>query len=362
MRQPRGDGVSTVIECPWKDEDRVDAAHLGIHGNRLRTAGPGVEQRPASRQAAGERYRPGQRMPDQRHGDLVARALQHRKDAGRHPEPLDGANHRSSRELGRGGMRRVRLDDYRAPGGQRRRRVCAGHRERQREVAGAEDRHRANRDQHAPNVRPRRPLIGIGSIDTGVDPRAVARQRGEQPQLPGRAGTLTGQPLGDWQRRLGVGHRDKIVADRLDLHGDLLEQVCPQVGRPAFGSRGRRGPPPRAPRRCARATPRRRDQADQQLRNGRRLSPPGCLQSDSCRQAISKSSRRADHLTQTSRRDIPHARIMKRRTDRTPSDHGHVGHGIAAHLRVHPIHRGRAGAVERAPVRAAPVEVAGDLG
>ena len=85
--------------------------------------------------------------------------------------------------------------------------------------------------EHAPDVRPRRLQVGIGPIDAGVDPRPVARQVGEQPQLLDGAGALAGQPLGHRQRRLGVGHGEEFVAERLDLHGDLLEQVGPLVRR-----------------------------------------------------------------------------------------------------------------------------------
>src|SRR5690349_21519145 len=45
-----------------------------------------------------------------------------------------------------------------------------------------------------------------------------------------------------------------------------------------------------------------------------------------------------------------------------PSAHAHIGDAVAAHLQLHAIDRGRAGAIELVPVAPAPVQVAGVLG
>src|SRR3954464_9875964 len=90
-----------------------------------------------------------------------------------------------------------------APRGQRRRGVTAGHGERQREVAGAEHRHRAERHEHPPQVRPGPHRRVTGVVDGGLDVAALIENLGEQPQLVARAGELAAQP-GGAQRGLPV--------------------------------------------------------------------------------------------------------------------------------------------------------------
>src|SRR4051794_29358971 len=67
-------------------------------------------------------------------------------------------------------MRRVALHDDGAAGGERRRGVAAGGAEREWEVARAEDGHRADRDEHAPDVGAREGArVGVGGVDDRVD-------------------------------------------------------------------------------------------------------------------------------------------------------------------------------------------------
>ena len=83
LRQAFGDGVGPFAERAQAGTNTgIDAAHLGVHGYRVGPRGAGVEQRAAGGQASGEGDGPGQGMPNQRHGDVVARALEQREDAG----------------------------------------------------------------------------------------------------------------------------------------------------------------------------------------------------------------------------------------------------------------------------------------
>ena len=88
-------------------------------------------------------------------------------------------------------MRRVGLDDDRTAGRERRHRVAARHREREREVRGAEHRHRAERHQHPAHVGLRQRLaVGLGSVDPSLHPRALLDQVGEEARLVGGARAL----------------------------------------------------------------------------------------------------------------------------------------------------------------------------
>ena len=93
-------------------------------------------------------------------------------------------------------MRGVTLDDHRAAGGQRRGGVATGHREGEREVAGAEHRDRAERNGPLPQVGTRERACGRAAacLDAHLPPAAVADQCGEQAQLADRTGRLASHP------------------------------------------------------------------------------------------------------------------------------------------------------------------------
>ena len=123
------------------------------------------------------------------------------------------------RELG---MARMGLDHDRAPGRQRRGRVAAGDAEGEREVAGREHQHRAERLQDPPEVGTRRTHrpVRVGVVDPDVQVGAVVDDVGEQPQLEGRAPQLAAQPrlaevgLPDADRHQLVGRRVELVGHR----------------------------------------------------------------------------------------------------------------------------------------------------
>jgi hypothetical protein len=125
------------------------------------------------------------------------------------------------------GMARVRLDHHRAAGGERAGGVPTGDREREREVAGGEDRDRPERDQHAPQVGPRRrQRVRVGQVDDRVDERALVDQVGERLKLDPAAGQLTTE-AGHAQAGLGVGQRHQLIPGHLQRGGDRPQQPRP---------------------------------------------------------------------------------------------------------------------------------------
>jgi hypothetical protein len=131
---------------------------------------------------------------------------------------------RPAGELRRPGMRGVRLHDDRAAGGQRGDRVAAGDREREREVGGAEDRDRAERHQHPPQVGPWHGLaLGLRAVEPRVDPRALLDQRREEARLVRGARPLALEP-GARERRLGLGALEERVAEGDQALGDRAEE------------------------------------------------------------------------------------------------------------------------------------------
>ena len=90
----------------------------------------------------------------------------------------DRLRDRAGHELADAGVRGMSADDYGAARRERRRRVAAGHRERQRKVAGAEDRDGTDRDLAQPQVGPPRRALRLCRVDAQREPAAcVARRR-----------------------------------------------------------------------------------------------------------------------------------------------------------------------------------------
>lgn len=119
----------------------------------------------------------------------------------------------------------VRLDHDGAPGGQGRRGVATGDREREWEVARPEHRDGAERHAALPDVGPwQRFPVGKGRVDAGLVPAALAQHTGEQSQLARGAPHLTGQP-GDRQAALGVGALDEHITARVEVVRDGLEEA-----------------------------------------------------------------------------------------------------------------------------------------
>ncbi|MNV13376.1 hypothetical protein D3C71_1040140 [compost metagenome] len=92
-------------------------------------------------------------MFDQRLAD--AGAEDHVEHAGRHAGAFDSADQRFGHTFGRSHVAAVGLEHHRATGGQSGGGVTASRGERQRKVAGTEDRHRADTDAVLTQVRTR---------------------------------------------------------------------------------------------------------------------------------------------------------------------------------------------------------------
>jgi hypothetical protein len=73
--QSFGDRFRAFAQSPGQNKDGVDAAHLGVNGNRIEAAGGGVKKRAPAAQRAGEADRPRKRMFDQTDADLMPRAV-----------------------------------------------------------------------------------------------------------------------------------------------------------------------------------------------------------------------------------------------------------------------------------------------
>jgi hypothetical protein len=224
-----GDLLPPRGERARRREERVDAAHLGVDGDRLLPARRRVEERSPSAQGAGEPDRLDARRGDERHARLVRGAVDERERPRGEPGALDGGRHRLAAQRRRDGVPRVRLDDDGAAGGERRGGVAAGDAERHREVARREHADGADRHHRAAQVG----LPLARGVDRRLEVPAGLDQVGERPQLARGAAALTGQARGS-ERRLGVGRLEQRVAEVLELlgrraqqHGDLL------AGRPA---------------------------------------------------------------------------------------------------------------------------------
>ncbi|MNN31156.1 hypothetical protein D3C81_1448310 [compost metagenome] len=87
-------------------------------------------------------------------------------------------------------MRRVGLHDHRAACGQRGSGIATGHRECEREVAGAEHGHRTHGNVLHAQVGARRGALGQGAVERGVLPAAIAHHARKQAQLAGGTAAL----------------------------------------------------------------------------------------------------------------------------------------------------------------------------
>ena len=120
----------------------------------------------------------------------------------------------------------MRLDHDRTTGGQGGSGVSAGHGKSEGEVARAKDRYRANRKLHLTN----RWLARLGGIDDRPQVIALAQQRGEGSDLPGRARTFDIQAR-QAQPGFAVGCLQQVVAQRFNLRSDFIEEIRDSVGR-----------------------------------------------------------------------------------------------------------------------------------
>ncbi|KGD19430.1 amino acid permease domain protein [Burkholderia pseudomallei] len=206
------------------EHDRIDRAHLGVDGNRLGPRGGDAHQRDAAAPRAREADRLDARIGDERLADLARRVEQQREHARRQPAFAHRRLDRAADELGRAGMRAVRLDDHRAPGRERGRRVAARDRERERKIGRAEHGDGADRDIAQPQVDARQRLaLRARGVDARVDEAAVAHDGREQRELPDGARALAFDPRAR-QPRFGRAALDQRVAERDDVPADRVEK------------------------------------------------------------------------------------------------------------------------------------------
>ncbi|MNJ54391.1 hypothetical protein D3C77_498280 [compost metagenome] len=123
-------------------QHRVDARHLGKHRNRLRPRRRHVAQRTPAFERTGKAHRLNAGMLDQRLTDAATE--DHVEHPGRHAGALSGADQRLGHALGGGHVAAVGLEHHRTTCRQCSSGVTTGGGECQREVAGAEHRHRAD--------------------------------------------------------------------------------------------------------------------------------------------------------------------------------------------------------------------------
>ena len=230
--------------APDGDHDRVHAAHLGVDRDRLRPRGGAVVQRPAGRQRAGEAdggISGGRRAPRRsrwRPPSTCANVA-----VGQAGSATAAATSRGD-ELARARMRRVALDDDRAARGQRGRGVAAGHAEGQREVAGAEHGHGADRHEHAADVRARDRLASGSAVSMIASTYSPASTTRRTPRADGRCARAR-RPRGPRAGRSRTDQRNDLLIGRAQPGGRAAQEgraalvVAPCGGAPP-GGRGHR--------------------------------------------------------------------------------------------------------------------------
>ena len=241
----------TAGEGPGEHDDGIDRRHLGVHRDRVRPRGCGLDQGEPGAAGAGEADRVDPRVAHQLLPELdpaLRVAVEHeREDPGGQAVRRDRARDGAGDQLAGARVGGVALDDDRAAGGERGRGVAAGGREREREVAGAEHGHGAERDHPLPEVRSRqRGAVRQRRIEPDAEVVAAPDDAGKHPQLAGRPAELARDPrLG--QPALGDRRLDDGVAVGLELGRDRVEERAPLLRRrravdgERLGGRGRGG-------------------------------------------------------------------------------------------------------------------------
>ncbi len=136
----------------------------------------------------------------------------------------DGLGDGLAHEFAGAGVGVVRLEDHRAAGGEGGGGVSARRREGQREVAGAEHGHRAERDLALADVGAgHRGAVRQGRVDADAAEVALADHVREEPQLAGGAGAFAGQ-AGGGQAGFLAGADDEFIADGLDVVRDGIQE------------------------------------------------------------------------------------------------------------------------------------------
>ena len=140
-----GDPFGTGLEGTGQEEDGIDAAHLGVEGNRLGTRVGDIKEGAPSCERSGEGGRGDAGLAHEPATGRRGAALDQGKDALGHARacrgPLDG----TCRDLAGAGMGGMGFDDNGTAGGKGRDRVGAEHGDGNGEIARPEDGDRADR-------------------------------------------------------------------------------------------------------------------------------------------------------------------------------------------------------------------------
>ena len=212
-----------------KQDDRVDAAHLGIYRDGLGPFVGDLEQCQTACARTGEADGFHIRMCDQALAQRARIAIEEREHALGQIAGFHGGRHCLRNEIARTGMCRMTLHDYGTACSQGRSGIAAGHREGEGEIAGAEDHHRAQRNLAQAQIGARQRLaIRQRWIDAQAHPAAFAQLIGEQTKLSDRTGALARQ-AGQRQSRLGLCAFEQLIAQRHDLVGSGLEEARAQL-------------------------------------------------------------------------------------------------------------------------------------
>ena len=116
------------------------------------------------------------------------------------------------------------LHHDRTAGREGRRRVTPGHRKSEREIAGAEDRHRSQRDVPLTQVGARQGLaVRHRGIDPEIKPQTRPDDGSEEPQLPDRTHPFAFD-ASTRQTGFRTGSFDEAVADIENIGRDGFEE------------------------------------------------------------------------------------------------------------------------------------------
>ena len=221
--QLAGHGLRARLQGLGQHDDRVDARHLGEHRDRLRACRRHVAQGAPALERAGKADRLDRRMLDQRLTDAATE--DHVEHARRHFGGLGRTNDRIGDALGRGHMPAVGLEHHRATGRQRGGGIPARRGKRQGEVARAKHGDGAQADAVLAQVRAwQRLAIRQCLVDARAIEITTAQHRREQTHLPAGAAALAFD-TGSGQRGFTADPLDKIIAQRVQLIGDRLQEL-----------------------------------------------------------------------------------------------------------------------------------------
>ncbi|RMU71213.1 hypothetical protein ALP24_05645 [Pseudomonas syringae pv. aptata] len=218
-----GHGFTTCLQGAWQQHDRIDTGHLGKHRNGLWTLGSHFAQRVATVQRAGETNRLDGRVLDQAFTDAVAE--DHVEHAFGHLRTLGSANDCAGHQIGSRHVTAVRLEYYRATGGQCCCGITARSGKRQREVACPKHSNRAHADAVLAQVDAwQRLAIRQRQVDTCTDEITAAQDLGKQTHLAAGAPALT------LNTRLGqsgflADDGDEVIAKPVEFISNGVEEI-----------------------------------------------------------------------------------------------------------------------------------------